>query len=106
QQHWGRTRHHLVRSGTSVYIRAEIRSRVDGRSRPNVYTDSLCALIWALNMHDCLFIALGRADVDELLVTVMQHIPDVAPTGSPLQAIPHIAQSVRLAVGDLATAAF
>ena len=106
QQHWGRTRHHLVRSGTTVYIRAEIRSRVDARSRPNVNTDSLCALIWALNMHDCLFIASRRAEVDELLVTVMQQIPDVAPTGSPLQAIPHIAQSIRLAVGDLATAAF
>lgn len=102
---WGRRQLALRTSGTVVRIRSKLRQRADGRGAADLPTDALCALISALNLHECMLFWRSRAELEPRLQSVVEEIPFLAARGSPVAAIPHIAQAVRHAVGDLGTAA-
>ena len=68
--------------------------------------DSLCALAWALGLHSTLLLPFSTGDADLILRDVIAQIPQRVGRRSVLTTVPHIAEGVRHAVGDLATAVF
>lgn len=91
---------------TMVRIRAKVRYRLNGDQDNNVVTDALCALVSALQLHDCLLFFLSTSEIEALIQPVIRRIPELAADGTPITAIPRVAAAVRHAVGDLATAVF
>ncbi len=69
-------------------------------------TDSLCALIWALNLHRMLLMPYPPGEAQGILLDITERIPARAGPDTPAAVIPQLARSVRRAVGDLATATF
>lgn len=104
---WGRGRYHLADVSPLIRIRAKVRHRITDRlPDPTPDIEALCALIWALNMPDCLIFDLSRADLDAVLHDVTARMPDWADPGNPSTCIPQVARAVREAVAHLALAAF
>ena len=96
---------------TDPNIGARQRSQFNTRlvyhqSEADLATDSLCALVWALNIHRVLLMPYSAAEADGILLEIAERIPARAGPGNPAAAIPQLARSVRRTVGDLATAAF
>lgn len=73
---------------------------------PDPAMDSLCALVWALNLHSGLRMPFNTSEADEILTSIVNQIPLRARPPSPLAMLPELAEGVRHAVGDLATAPF
>lgn len=76
------------------------------RGEADLATDSLYALIWALNLHRALTMPYPSSEADPILYDITERIPARAGPTSPLSAVPQLAFGVRRAVGDLATSAF
>jgi hypothetical protein len=73
---------------------------------PDPAVDSLCALAWVLNLHSALLTPFSTSEADTILAGIVAQILARARRDSPLTVLPDLAQGVRLAVGDLATAPF
>jgi Amino acid permease len=75
-------------------------------SGADLATDSLCALIWALNIHRTLLMPYTAGEAEAILLGITERIPARVGPGNSAAVLPQLARSVRRAVGDLATAAF
>ncbi len=96
----------ILDNATATWIRGEMTRRFFRTEPVDLVTDSLCALTWALNLHRTLVLAYDPAEADTILRAITEDIPVRAGPGSRLAAVPYLANGVREAVGDLATAAF
>jgi hypothetical protein len=95
--------------GLMVSIRSKVRYRFNGDLSATIVTDALCALVSAVQLHDALMFHLRRSEVDDRLQEISARIPMLVARdmpGSPSSAIPDVADAVRQAIGDLATAVF
>ena len=101
------TQYRLTDPHTTAQHRSHFNSRlVHDRGEADLATDCLCALIWALNIHRALLMPYPPSEADTILHAITERIPTRARPDAPTAVIPHLAHSVRRAVGDLATAAF
>lgn len=102
------TRYYLSESGELLLDRGRLSHRVSmyPRVRTDLATDSLIALVWALNLHRRLPMSYSASEADPILRHITEQIPHCAGPGSPLTVVPQLARLVRTTVGDLATAAF
>lgn len=90
-----------------AWRRSQFNTRlVHHTSGADLPTDSLCALIWALNLHRMLLMPYSAGEAEVILLDITERIPARAGPGTPAAVIPQLARGVRRAVGDLATATF
>jgi hypothetical protein len=88
-------------------VRAQFNRRLAFLNDPaNPAVDSLCALAWALNLHSGLHMPFNSSEADDILAGIVKQISVRARPPSPLAMLPELAEGVRHAVGDLATAPF
>jgi Golgi phosphoprotein 3 GPP34 len=89
-------------------VRAQFNRRLAFLNDPaDPGVDSLCALAWALNLHSGgLIMPFSSSEAETILAGVVKQIPVRAQPPSPLAMLPELADGVRHAVGDLATAPF
>ncbi|MEV6598818.1 GPP34 family phosphoprotein [Actinoplanes sp. NPDC051346] len=99
-------RYRLVNDNSVTWIRSEFVRRLYRSDIDDPAVDTLCALIWALNLHTTLVLPYSTGEADDILRTITEQIPVRAGPMSPFFAIPHIALGVRATIGDLATAPF
>jgi hypothetical protein len=101
------SRYYLADPDGLAWNRSQISYRLIHRDRPgDPTTDSLCALIGALNLHTMIVFPYPPEETGPILHTIAQQIPARVGPHSPLAVIPRLADQVRTAVGDLATAVF
>jgi len=85
---------------TLVRIRGKVRYRLNGDQDNNVVTDALCAVVSALQLHDCLLFFLSTGEIEALMRPVIQRIPKLAADQASLAAIPDVAVAVQHAAAD------
>lgn len=83
-----------------------VRRLVHHRDDADPALDCVCAVIWALNIHRMLFMPYSADEAEQILRDIVGRISTASGPRKAPAAIPGLAQSVRRAVGDLATAAF
>jgi hypothetical protein len=94
----------LLHHSVAVRTRAKARYRALGQEMEGSDADALCALVSALGLHDVLMFADARRRVQTLLDPFVTPIPGLSGALYPLAGIPFVAEAVKRAVGDLATA--
>jgi hypothetical protein len=88
-------------------VRAQFNRRLAFLNDPaDPGVDCLCALAQALNLHRGLAMPFNSNEADAILTRIVAQIPARARPGSPLARLPDLADGVRHAIGDLATAPF
>ncbi|MEV4704504.1 GPP34 family phosphoprotein [Actinoplanes sp. NPDC049316] len=98
-------RYRLVNDDAANWIRADFVRRLY-RDLDDPAVDTLCALVWALNLHSVLVLPYSTSEAEEILRAITDQIPVRAGPTSRFFAVPQVALGVRAAIGDLATAAF
>lgn len=101
------TRYTLSDSHLISTVRNEVNYRLVYPRRPgSASIDCLCALAFALNLHQIVPLPLDVGEAERVLTAITESIPKHAGPDSGLTVLPHLVQVVRHTVGDLATAPF
>ncbi|GIM97956.1 hypothetical protein Ato02nite_097490 [Paractinoplanes toevensis] len=101
------SRYQLADPAGLSWNKSELNHRLVYYERPaSPAIDCLCALVGALNLHTMLVTPYATSDAGKILRQITRAIPANAGPASPLAVVPHLADCMRTAVGDLATAVF
>jgi Golgi phosphoprotein 3 GPP34 len=107
QQRFRSTRYELADPRSVTWHRSNFFHRLVYFERESdALTDCLCALVWALDLHEAMVTPYEPSQARDVLWRITEQLPARAGPTSALACVPQLAVSIRCVVGDIATAAF